>query len=61
MAANHPEDIGVAALGMVRSAFLANDRALKVKDRLTAVTLAWLLSSVLLIGVLHVAGATLNS
>jgi hypothetical protein len=60
-AANYPEDVGTTVLGIVRNAFFTNDKALKVKDRLTAITLAWLLLSVLLIGLLNLACATLHS
>jgi hypothetical protein len=59
-AANLPEDVGVAVLHTVRSASLANARALKRKDRLTALALAWLALSMLLIGALDIASAILH-
>jgi len=52
-------DCGVAVLHTVRSASLANARALKRKDRLTSVTLACLASTILLVGVLNLASARL--
>lgn len=58
--ANSPEDVSVAVLRMVRNAFLANAQALRLKDRLTAIALAWLASSMFLIGVLNLASATLR-
>jgi hypothetical protein len=48
---------GVAVLYAVRSAYLANARPLKRKDRLTAVVLACLASTILLVGVLNLAYA----
>jgi hypothetical protein len=52
--ADSPDDIGVAVLHTVRSASLANARALKRKDRLVALALAWLALSMLLIGALNI-------
>jgi hypothetical protein len=53
-----PGDIGVAVLHAVRSASLANAQALRRKDRLTSSALALLASSMLLIGLLNLASAT---
>jgi hypothetical protein len=50
---SRPEEVDVLMLGLIRSAFVANSRALKIKDRLTAIALRWLVLSVLLIGVLN--------
>jgi hypothetical protein len=58
--ASSPEDVSVAMLRMVRNAFLANARALRLKDRLTAIALAWLALSMFLIGVLNLTSATLH-
>lgn len=59
MTANSSADYSVAVLQAVRGASLANARALKRKDRLTAMALAWLSSTILLIGVLNLASARL--
>ncbi len=48
-------DCGVAVLHAVRSAYLANARALERKDRLTSLTLVCLASTILLVGVLNLA------
>lgn len=62
MAATHPQDVGITMLGSLQRAFRENDRVLQGKRRLIAVTLGCLLLSVLLIGLLNVAGrATLGS
>jgi hypothetical protein len=60
MAGTSPDGVGVMVLGAVQRAFLANESALKAKERLTAATLLWLFSSALLIGILNVSRATLG-
>ncbi|MGA9876763.1 MAG: hypothetical protein WBQ21_13245 [Solirubrobacteraceae bacterium] len=60
-AASRSEDVGLAVLGFVRGAFVANDRSLVVKERLMVATLAMLLLSLPLIGVLNLVSATLHS
>ena len=59
--ATPPDDIAVVVLRAVRTATLANARALRRKDRLTSLALACLAMSMILIGVLNVASATLHS
>jgi hypothetical protein len=59
MTANSSVDYGVMVLHAVRGASMANARALKHKDRLTAIALACLASTILLIGVLNLASARL--
>jgi len=60
-AATPPDDIAVVVLRAVRTATLVNARALRRKDRLTSLALACLAMSMILIGVLNVASATLLS
>ena len=57
MTGDSSTDYGVNVLYVVRSAYLANARALRRKDRLTAITLVCLASTILLIGVLNLAYA----
>jgi hypothetical protein len=59
MTADSSTDYGVEVLHAVRSAYLANAGALKRKDRLAAVTLACVVSTIFLIGVLNLASASL--
>jgi hypothetical protein len=59
-AASSPEDLSVAVLRAVRSSFLVNARALRLKDRLTALALAWLAMSMFLVGALNLASATFH-
>jgi hypothetical protein len=60
-AVDRPEDVGIRVLRMVWSVSLANDRALRLKNRLTAITLLWLVLAMLLIGILNLAGAIVYS
>lgn len=59
-ASSCPQDVGVTVLRIVRKVSLENDRALRLKDRLTEIALVWLVLGMLLIGALSLVGATLS-
>lgn len=54
VAATHPQYLGVTVLNSLQRAFLENDRVLKSKRRLIAVTFGCLSLNLLLIGFLNV-------
>lgn len=59
--ADCPEDVGMTVLSLVRSSSLANDRSLNLKERLTAITFVLMSASMVMIGMLNIASATLHS